>query len=647
MKLRILTLLVCLAAACTAQDIFQFSGNGAQQRFELAAPDSLAAKSRSVQGKSAIVLYDLSELPARDRLDKMTPADRAQRLDRAARTLTAKVLVKNAGETAIDAIRMETSARSAEPSLLAGWTTVAYDSPAAALAALRWLAGRKDLEFMPVLARKQFRRQAPGIGGTLRRNVNDPLYSKQWHLKDASGDLGLAAAWDFVTGKGINIAVVDDGVEIAHADLRENAYSLDSGFHRNFNTGAPNDPTPAAASDNHGTACAGLLGARGFNGIGVVGVAPEARIMGLRLISEPASDEDEGNAFAWQPSGTVTHVSSNSWGPADDGAAGGRASALTRAGMEKAATANRNGLGTVVVISAGNGRRSKDNSSYDGYSSSRFAIAVGAVNRQHQPSSFSEEGINVAISAYGGEFQPPEVLWTTSVTGNEAAAIRRKDFPSTEAPVDYTDAFNGTSAAAPQVSGAAALLLERNPRLGYRDVTEILMRSARRAGLGGGDAFVQNGGGFSFSHSFGAGLLNVAGALTLADDWRNLGPLLATSVSQPGIEAEIPDNDGDGIDIPFRVSDSIRVEHVEFTVNVEHPNRGDLAFLLTAPSGMRSLVLPRPADDNSDFENYTFTSVRHWGEDSRRTWVLSVIDTSPEDEGEIFSASLRVYGTAR
>ncbi|MBI4892708.1 MAG: S8 family serine peptidase [Acidobacteria bacterium] len=637
------------------QDVFEFSENGAKRKFELYNPPSgEAGQSRQAGGKAAaaapISFVDQSELPTEKRLAQMSPEDRAKRMESASRQLTTKLLVRS-GAPSLEALRAATGYLKQEESLLQGWTMVTYENPTAALQAVRWLAKQQGQEYMPVFARQQHTRQAPAnpYAAPLQRTVNDPLYPNQWHLNSETLDISLKAAWDYVTGKGINVTIVDDGMQVAHPDLVENAYPLDSNFHRNFNGGPENDPTPDTAKSNHGTACAGLVGARGFNGIGLSGVAPEAKLMGLRLIAGPSADDAEGVAFGWQPEGQITHVSSNSWGPTDDGKAAGRLSALAAAGQEKAATKNRDGLGTVVVISAGNGRQEGDNSSYDAYSSTRFGISVGAVNRKGEASSFSEEGVAVAISAFGGEFNPPETIWTTNNSGEEALAILKAAKETSQAPVDYTDAFNGTSAAAPQVSGAAALLLERNPKLGYRDVKEILMRSARQEGLLPADSFVKNGGGFLFSNAFGAGLLNVAGALALAENWKNLGEL--QSVEKTGAESGVAISEdlkaGAPAEITFDLSDvDLRVEAVEFEVNVQHPYRGEVGFILTSPSGMRSLVEVRGPDDTANFQDFLFTSVRHWGESSKGVWKIRAIDIKENGSGGVFqSAKLRVFGT--
>lgn len=640
MNRHFLLLLLGITQLASAQDQYTFSENGVRRAYRLAGPSTAAGEIR---------FYDESALPTEERLQSMPPAERKARLRKAERLLTAKILVRNgqrSDKPAVSPLREENSP-------LDGWTLQTYADPAAALKAIQWMT-QQGWQFMPVFARQQASKQATAFSVPRQREVNDPLFAKQWHLKDAAagaeaGGINLGAAWDYVTGKGINVVVVDDGLEIGHADLKENSYPLDSGYHRNFNEGAESDPNPTAAKDSHGTSCGGIVAARGFNSEGLSGVAPEAKLMGIRLIAGPATDEAEGLAFGWQPEGMTTHVSSNSWGPDDDGIDGGRPGVLAAAGMAKAAGKNRDGLGTVIVVSAGNGRAKGDNSSYDAYSGSRFAIAVGAVAQTGHASSYSEQGMNVAVSAFGGEFSPPEVIWTTNNSGPEAHGLLRERQERSQAPVNYTDSFNGTSAAAPQVSGTVALMLERNPKLSYRDVKEILLSTARRTGLKEGDEFVKNGAGFHFSHSFGAGVINAAKALEAVDSWKSLGPLVEAASQQPALDIAIPDGEGSSEAVKFDLANSdLRVEHVEFTVTVTHPLRGDLSFVLVSPSGMRSIAERRPKDDTADFTSYTFTSVRHWGEASSGTWELRAADAAANGaKGVMKSASLKLYGTAR
>lgn len=641
-------LLVMAASAASAESIYAFRDQGRlhSYRLESGAGETAGSTKSGREARSARnapVFYDLEDLPSPSRLAAMPEAKRLARLEAARRILTSKLHVRLANEAQWGALQATMPVRR-ERSLLEGWSIVQYRDAQAALAAIDWLTRQGGYEFTPLFARRMFVRQT----GALQRPVNDPLYEKQWHLTADRG-IGMRASWDAATGKGINIAVIDDGLDVGHEDLAPNAYPVEGGFHRNFNEGPENDPSPLEVSSNHGTACAGIAGARGFNNLGVAGVAPEARLMGLRLIAGEHDDQQTATAFLWQPNDVVTHVSSNSWGPQDDGMDAGRIGELAESALERATSSYRSGLGTIFAFSAGNGRQSGDDASYDAYSGNRFVIAVGAVNIKGEPSSYSEAGMSVAVSAMGGEFNPPETIWTTNRAGAESLALLKEKFADSTAPLHYLDAFNGTSAAAPQVSGAAALLLERNPSLGYRDVKEILMRTARREGLSGGDPFQRNGGGFFFSHNFGAGVIDVSAALAAARDWTNLGPLLSISASAEG-EAAIPDGSTSGATatLDFRDQPKLRVEHVELTVDVAHANRGDLGFAIISPSGMVSVAEPRPADEGANFVNYKFTSVRHWGEDSTGVWRVRVLDLAANGvSGAFLKATIRLWGTAQ
>ena len=668
----ILTGLLALASL-SAQPEYLFSDGGREVRYRLAADEvfsrggrgmsatkgsrewgggrvnKLAAgdtamsmvKSNWAQDRAnlAPVFYSLSNLPSAERLAALPEAERERRLAAARRVMTAKLLV-HASQDHARALE-PTQPLAVANSMVEGWVTVTYADPFAALDAADWLTRQGGYEFVPVFTRMMGKRQA------LVRPVNDTYYANQWHLQSTAFNLNMRNAWDLATGRGINMTVVDDGLDVKHEDLAPNAYALDQGFHYNFNAGKIEDPSPLKADDSHGTSCAGLAGAAGFNNVGVIGVAPEVKLMGLRLIAGDTADDAAGVALAWQPKGIFTHVSSNSWGPADDGKGDGRISTLQLAGMQIGARENRDGLGTVIVVSGGNGRGEGDDESYDEFSSSRFAIGVAAVNRGGKQSSYSESGMAVAISAFGGEFAQPDVMWSTNNSGAAAFALKAEKFPTSLAPMNYTDSFNGTSAAAPQVSGAVALMLERNPGLGYRDVKEILMRTGNREGLQGKDEFFKNGGDFVLSHSFGAGLVNVAAALELASRWTNLGPLVTAEVELTGNEAIADDGKIFSADADLSGA-AIRVEHVELTFTVKHANRGDLEIGFTSPSGMLSLASARPNDDNADFTDYKMTSVMHWGESANGKWRLLFADNKANGiSGRVTKAKLKVYGTAR
>ena len=598
------------------------------------------ARGSWAQDRNALapVFYATEDLPSHPKaiakFNALPAAERDQRRAAARRVMTSKLLVR-IDPSQTDSLNPTQPTAFAE-SMLPGWMLVSYPDAFLALDAADWLTQRGGFEFTPVFSRVNYKRQI------LQKAVTDTLYPRQWHLQSSAFNLTMRNTWDTVTGKDINMVIVDDGLDIRHEDLGANSYALGQGLHANFNDGDPNDPSPVDfAEDAHGTQCAGLAAAVGFNNLGVIGVAPEVSLMGIRLIAGDATEEQNGIALAWQPKGLLTHVSSNSWGPLDTGKDAGRISALQLAGISIAARENRENRGTVIVISAGNGRGNGDDQSYDGFSSTRFGIAVAAVNREGKQSSYSESGMGVAISAFGGETAPPAMMWTTHTTG------QTPKYETSVSPINYSDAMNGTSAAAPQISGAAALMLQRNPRLGYRDVKEILMRTANRDGLEGKDPFLINGGGFTLSHSFGAGVVNVGAAVAQAATWTNLGEL-ASVVKQDNVPAALPDDRGLVTEFDFSDVQSLRVEHVEVTFNIKHPIRGELSFLIESPSGMKSIARRRPEDDNANFTDYMMTSVMHWGESSvGGKWKVSVFDEVPGDVGRWEGVTLRLYGTRR
>ena len=131
----------------------------------------------------------------------------------------------------------------------------------------------------------------------------------------------------------------------------------------------------------------------------------------------------------------------------------------------------------------------------------------------------------------------------------------------------------------------------------------------------------------------------------LAADWTNLLPWVSNEIVTDGgaIPSGVP-----GLVKTFVPALDLRTEHVELTVNVKHPKRGELGFIITSPSGTKTYADVRPNDDNADFVDYTFTTPHFWGESSAGSWTLNIIDLTDNDQnGQLINAKLRIYGTAR
>ncbi|MFM8470119.1 MAG: S8 family serine peptidase [Limisphaerales bacterium] len=527
----------------------------------------------------------------------------------------------------------------AELSYLPGHFLFASAQTAGALNLAEWLRVQPGvMSADPQLARQMFKRVVP----------NDPLFTNQWHLLNTGQqggtpgvDINVTNVWNTFRGTGVTIGIVDDGLQGTHPDLTNNV-NFALGYDYNF---GDNDPSPNVAFDHHGTAVAGVAAGRGDNGLGVSGVAYAASLVGIRLIAAPTSDAQE--AAAMLHSNAVVFVSNNSWGPADNG------QNLTAPGPQMAAALaagtafGRGGRGTIFVWSGGNGRGNNDNANYDGYANSIYTIAVGALNDRGRVADYSEPGANLVIAApSGGDVFPggrPQGTSTTDLVGVDG--YNNGTTPGEYPDPDYTATFNGTSSASPVVAGVVALLLQANPNLGWRDVQEVLMRSATVNRPTDPD-WSTNAAGFHFNHDFGAGLINAGAAVTLATNWVNLGAQLSFADQRTNLSLAIPDNDTNGVLVPFTLNGvNLRLEHVTLTVNVSHASRGQIAIDLISPSGTVSRLAERHTDFNSDITDWTYMTVRNWGELSDGVWNVRVSDRTANIGGILNSLRLTCYGS--
>jgi len=205
--------------------------------------------------------------------------------------------------------------------------------------------------------------------------------------------------------------------------------------------------------------------------------------------------------------------------------------------------------------------------------------------------------------------------------------------------------FGGTSAAAPLVSGVVALMLEANPELGWRDVRTILAKSAKKVDTAHPDWQV-NGAGLNINHDYGFGLVDAQAAIELALTWRNLPPIVTSTLRQD-VMLSIPDGDANGVASDIVISQDFIVEFVDVFFDVpDHPRLGDLEVILVSPSGTQSMLSQW---HNQTFEvfrynNWRFGSLRHLGERSGGLWRLEVKDKRTGNIGNWQSWTLNLHG---
>ena len=465
-------------------------------------------------------------------------------------------------------------------------------------------------------------------------DISDPLYGCQWHLNNPEGeDINVEPAWaQGIKGEGVNVAVVDNGLDSSHEDLRENVDT-----ERNHDYTGLGDVYSRFA--HHGTHVAGMIAALD-NDIGVRGVAPGATIYGYNLLAA-ATDRNIADSMARNRVNTA--VSSNSWG-SSSGPWLSRVSSFWEAAVLSGLKTGYYGKGTFYAFSGGNGHRRGDNSNLDERTNFYGVTAVCAVNDDDIRSDYSETGANLWICG------------PSTDTSEEHRGI-----VTTENSDRYIEDFGGTSAAAPVVAGVAALMRSANPDLAWRDLKLILAATARKNDVGNSGwengarkyGSESDGDRYHFNHEYGFGVVNAEAAVDLAKEWTNASPLESATVKSEEPSAPIPDAPDDGE--PTTLTNALTLntsigftEFVEISVSFEHRYFRDLDIELVSPSGAVSKLVDHldTLGFSTDGE-FRFGSARHLGEDPNGVWQLRITDRIPFVEGTLNSWALTVYGHER
>lgn len=484
---------------------------------------------------------------------------------------------------------------------------------------------------------------------------SDPLFANQWHLKNTGQDGGtvgedvnVVPVWNSnIMGAGVRIAIVDDGLEIAHEDISPNVVL---GQSYNYVNGTTN---PTGSDPSHGTAVGGVAAARDSNGLGVAGAAPRAGLVGYNPLEIHTSANE---ADAMTRNAAAVSISNNSWGANDDTGGYNASDATWRTAINTGLTTGRNGKGIVYTWAAGNGGEGAgslhvDNSNYDGQANYRGVLAICAVGDDGVRASYSERGANLWVCT-PSEGRGGHGITTTDRTGTAGYnpdPTNSGDYSNR----NYTNTFSGTSSATPLASGMIALVLEANPNLTWRDLRIILAQSARKNDPFDPD-WVVNGGGFNVNHNYGFGVANANAAVELANPntWMNIGPEITFATPTATVNTPIPDDGGTATSSTIAVAGSGvgKIESVEIVFNTNHPYVGDLDITLTAPFGTVSRLNEPHTCEGGECSlpggTWRYSSARHLGEAANGPWTLTVKDMATGDTGTFTSWQMTFYGRA-
>lgn len=480
--------------------------------------------------------------------------------------------------------------------------------------------------------------------------INDPLFAQQWHFKLLGN---IQKIWTEYTGRGVHVGVYDDGLQYTHPDLNGN---YDSTL-RFRNNGVTFDPYPISLlEDDHGTSVSGIIAAEANNGIGGVGVAYNAKLTGVSILSDSRFDSEAVSLLAFRHAAAFD-VMSNSWGFTPlfedfQNASESYSNAWSIIdAFDEATVVGRNGLGTVIVQAAGN---DSSNASADGLNTAKQVISVAALYEDGSVADYSNYGCNILVSAGAASV-------TTDLMGASG-------YDTSAGPTgDYTSEFGGTSAATPVVSGVVALMLDANGGLGWRDVKEILANSAKMTGsiTGGSGEFEAaatkfqvidrqaasqlvrssdswNDGGRAISWSYGFGRIDAFAAVRLAEVWTQIHGPAQTSANELSYslynwDSESLTYDGSKGEVAASVyfSDHLSIDYVKVTMGLyfTDPNMetSSLNFYLVGPGGATFKLLrgsDLAYDDVSGGFSWSFGVSQAMGLDAHGTWSLKVIDSA-------------------
>lgn len=298
---------------------------------------------------------------------------------------------------------------------------------------------------------------------------NEPYYNYAWHFAydssfgqlygiDQEAHIHIEEAWKITRGAGVIVAVIDaSNFDWEHEDLRSNVirtYNSDENNNNITNQGDSDD-------SSHGSTVAGFI-ASPINGNGLVGAAPEAKLMLIKQID--SSDVATIRAFKYARDNGAKIIN-NSWGTNNVSQA--VASALQELKDD----------GITIIFASGNDGEDMDDASINDESELPSVIGIGASNERNDIASYSNYGQNIDLIAPGGNLNNGVGILGLDDSGSFGSTVQRSIVNN-----DYAFA-NGSSFSAPITTGVVALMLSVNPSLTPYQVRDILIQSTDKIGI--------------------------------------------------------------------------------------------------------------------------------------------------------------------
>lgn len=465
------------------------------------------------------------------------------------------------------------------------------------------------------------------------QDPTDPYFKYQWPLLNIGQfggkprlDLNVKEAWALgYTGKNVTTAIMDDGVDYMHQDLRDN-YNAEASYDFSSNDQFPYPRYTDDWFNSHGTRCAGEVVSKRDNGICGVGIAYDSKVAGIRMLDQPyMTDIIEANSMSHEPN--LIDIYSASWGPTDNGKTVDGPRNATMHAIVRGVNEGRNGKGSIYVWASGDGG-SDDDCNCDGYAASMWTISINSAINTGENAHYDESCSSTLASTFSNGAKDPHTGVATTDLYDRC-----------------TQTHSGTSAAAPEAAGVYALALEANPDLTWRDVQHLTVLTSKRNCLYDGKKRFNwnvNGVGLEYNHLFGFGVLDAGAIVSMAKDWVTVPSRYHCDAGSLNDSHPIPTDKALTLSIDTDAckgtnSEINFIEHVQAIITLQASRRGDLVLYLVSPMGTRSMILNRrPLDDDNKngFVRWPFMTTQTWGENPRGKWTLEAKfynHTDPED----------------
>lgn len=463
--------------------------------------------------------------------------------------------------------------------------------------------------------------------------------------------MGVQQAWALgYTGKGVTVAVVDNGVDIQHPDLIRN---IDKKLSHNF-VRDDDDLTPQHFFDyhetedvtSHGSLVAGLIAGEFGNDDCSAGIAYNSTLSVLKVFETkekpyvwmwkmfPYSGDFLSLALSYKNKDIDVYSCSFNIG-----------NTFQQHGMDvqiaisEGVTKGRKGKGNIYVSSAGNRQTMTD------CNSEAFATSVDTLT-------ISSVGINGSIP----EFAIPCAAALASTYGEFVKFVGHKRLESTRQDGRCGN-FLGTSASAAIASAMIALTLQANPSLTWRDVQYIVVLSSSLERLNTDSSQDTNGAGFKYSHFHGFGLMNATSMVLLSKTWRQMPPQLVQAVPATGAYQTSFHPRHFWVKTVENTCSKSCVNYLEYvSVDLHYKTNVEGLVQILACSPLRTCSFVYHINIHLESErtmverSWNFTSSHFWGENPKGTWlIVLVVNTASLGQGYLLQwlkASLVFYGPA-